>query len=840
MWRISLASLRIRPGRFIGTALAVLVATGFLATSLITGDSLATALGDNASSQLDGVDAAVRGTELDEDVATADPDGGVTIDYEGERPPVPADVLSAVESVAEVDAAAGTLTGSVDILDDDGDPVEEAIGGQAWIDADRLNPFTIEDGAAPDTAGQVTLDADSADELSLAIGDELTVATGDGTQTVQLVGITTFGGVAASSDAGDLLVVDDDAFTWFAEGSEEFDSILVAAADMSQEDLVAALTDAVDDDLEVISGDDLRDEAASASAAIAKQLGLGLQGFAYVALFVGIFIIYNTFSVTVAQRLKEFALLRAVGASAHQVARAVRFEALAIGLVASLLGLVIGVALVAALLALVPAVGDLVGSTSGGVHVEATSVAQVLFVGVVVTVLSAWIPASRAGKTRPIEALRDSQVDEISAHRSRGVAGAALAGTGVVAVLVGSFLTVMPLLLGGPILLILGVLVAGPALASAFAGLLGRPLRAVGGAATDLALENVTRNPMRTATTANALVIGVFLVVFVTTAGGAVGDWAEEQVSKLSGADLTVQSDSGQLPDEVVDGVDDVESVDEVVAVRGDVGALEDGGVVAAADLAPATDHLGLTLEEGTIELSDDEIVVSDVVDATIDDTVSVLFADGTTRDLTVVGRTGFSLDFAASAFVSPELAQEVDPDGNPTLLAITVEEGTAESVDEELESLVAGYSTISVTPGNLFGELIGGLFDFMISAVNGLLAVAVLIAVFGIVNTLVLSLAERYHEIGVLRAVGMSKRQLRSEIRIEAVLVSTLGTLTGIVLGLFVAWGVTRPIFSGASWPTGAIALIVLGGILIGVLASLIPAHQAARLEPVEAMRYE
>jgi putative ABC transport system permease protein len=840
MWRISLASLRLRPGRFIGTALAIIVATGFLATALIARDSLGSALRDNASGQLEGVDAAVRGVELEEDSASTNAESGVTVVFAGERPAGPAAIQSTVESVSEVGEAAGTVEGSVDILGEDGQAVEESIGGRAWISVDALNPFDVVEGAAPAAEGEVALDRGTTDELDLAIGDDVTLATGDGTQTARLVAITTFGDVDASSPSGDLLVTDDDAFAWFAAGREEFDTILVSSPDGDQEQLVAALAAEVGGDLEVVSGDELRDEAGSASAEIANQLGTGLQAFAYIALFVGVFIIYNTFSVTVAQRLKEFALLRAVGASDKQVARTVRLEALAIGLVASLGGILVGLALMGALLAFVPAVKDFAGSAPVSLRLGLTSVIQVLLVGLVVTVLSAWVPARRAGRTRPIEALRESAVDEASSHRTRGLVGGVMAGVGAVALVAGSMLTVMPMLVGGPVLLIVGVLVAGPGLASAYATVVGRPLRKVGGVSTDLAVENVTRNPLRTATTANALVIGVFLVVFITTAGGAVGDWAVEQLASLSGADLTVQADSGRLPDEVVDGASQVDGVVEVVALRGDVGALEIGGVVASTDLKAATDHLGLGLTEGSIDLSNDQVVVSDIVEVSVGDDLTVLFADGSSRDLEVIGRTGFSLDIAADAFISPELADEVDPGGSPTMLAITVEEGTAESVDEDLETLVASYSTVTVVPGNFFAEIVGSLFDFMITAVNMLLGVAVLIAVFGIVNTLVLSLSERYHEIGVLRAIGMSKRQLRSEIRIEAILVSVLGTLTGVILGLFVAWGVTRPIFGGASWPVGPVAIILVGGVLIGVLASLIPARLASRLKPVEAMRYE
>jgi putative ABC transport system permease protein len=846
---LTLANLRAKPGRFIATMLAIIVGTGFLAGTLVLSDSLGPALKSNAESALKGVDAAVE-PRLESDQRQARRGAAI------QTSSLPAGLLTTVQQAEGVQAAAGNLSAPINVLGPSQTTQLKHANGTLWVSVPALNPYRIVSGRAPLAAGQIAVDQETANSKHWSLGTSLDLATASGTRRATVVGISRYGQRASSTANGDILISRPDAFSQLGAGQQLYDTIYVQArSGVTEDQLVANLSKAIGTQYTVQTGDDLRTQAAADTAALVSFIGTALQIFAWIALGVSVLIIYNTFSIVVAQRVREFALLRALGAQGPQVRHAVWVEAIVVGLVASAIGVVVGVGLFLLLLAVVPILKNITSSGGVGLVISPTSVIEVLIVGLVVTLVSATVPAFRAARTRPMEALRIALVDQSGTSRLRGIIGLVTIGLGAV-VLLGGMAAKQGLLVAlGPILLFLGTLIAGPVLARGFASAVGAVLGRFG-MPSRLAVSNTRRNPSRTATTANALVIGMFLVVFVTAAGGAIRDYAVNALSQFSTADLTVSSSSSGLSPTLQRRIHATAGIQSAVPIYGGIGRLVGSDEnrlssrVSAADPEQVANELKVKSDTGDLAtLADDEIAVPlppgnarRRAGPPPGSTVTVVFKNGVTKTFKVAVETEFSLDIT-SDLVSTRAAQAADPDLLPTTMAIIVKPGQLDSVKNRLDQETAAYSTVSVNPGNEIALLIKSFFNAIISSVNALLAFAIAIAVFGIVNTLILSVTERTPEIGLLRSVGMSRRQLQRTIRSESVILAADGTVLGMVFGLFVAWAVTQPLFTGSqsfSWPWRELGVIALIGLAIGLLASLIPAWRAARIDILDAVATE
>jgi putative ABC transport system permease protein len=405
--------------------------------------------------------------------------------------------------------------------------------------------------------------------------------------------------------------------------------------------------------------------------------------------------------------------------------------------------------------------------------------------------------------------------------------------------------------------LFLGVIVGGPVLATVFASLARVVVRPFPGAALRVGVENVQRNPRRSATTALALVIGVFLVVLVTAGGGAIRDYVVGRLGELGGADVTVMAPDGVPPEysrrlRATDGVESAADVYYdvgVVPVEG--GGRRGGGEVPASGVDYADiGAVGLTATEGDLaSLGPDDAVVPDFgpqnPGPALGEPITVTFHNGAERTLRVGARV--QLAFPPTALVPAAVVRSAVPSAQPTQLSVKARSGKGQAVSDAATRLAREFAGIDVLPGLAFVQIIKGFFNLIITAVNGLLSVAVVVALFGIVNTLVLSVAERTREIGLLRAVGMTRRQLAASIRLEAVVVSLLGAAVGLVFGLFAAWCLTRPILNQEgqaatpfSWPVTQLGLILVLAVVVGVLASLVPAWRASRMSIIEAVTVE
>ncbi len=838
--QIAWRNVRANPVRFLGTVLAVVLATTFLSAALTARDSLSGALESNAIASLGDVDLAVDGY-LDED------DPGAQFEPE---PGVPVDVVDEVAGLEGVDEAIGQASGEVELP---GLVAGSPTPASGWVVvASPLTTWNITDGRLPSAAGEIAVDEDTANELDLSLGDTVALATAGGPVDATVVGTSVFGEVMARG-LRDVLVspADGDAVADLDEGGWDIllidlsDDADVAAVTTEVEAAATTATAALDGGgLEVLTGDELREREAGEAGSLADGLGIGLQIFAYLALVIGALIIFNTFTTVVAQRTREFALLRAIGTSARQVRRAVRLEALVVAVVASAIGTLLGIALVAVAIAVVPAVGNFATFSVGPL-----SILQVMVSGIVVTMVSAFIPAWRASRTRPVEAMRDADPTIKPVSRVRGLIGLAAMALGGVAVGIGSAISNWWAMGVGSVLLFVGVLVAGPTLVSLLARLLRRPLSRLS-IADELAVAEVDRNARRTAATANALVIGVFLVVFATSAGGALRDFAVDQIGELSGADVSVASFTNQpLDDELVTRISDVDGLVDVAQVNATVGfGSVDIGFgqdlpVAGVDM-DAFDVLGLTVEQGAVDAAGLTVAEEIALGAglAVGDVVAVEFLNGETVDLEVVALTGFSFD-VPPASMDLATARELSGEDLPvTSLAAQYDpDADQDQVRADIEAITDEYAGVELLDANQFVTLVRTFFNFLLSAVSALLGVAIVIALFGILNTLVLAIAERTRELGLLRSVGMTRRQLRRMIRTEAVITSVVGTSIGAVLGLAIAFALTRVALEGAfTWPWVELGVTMVAGVVTGVLASLFPAWRAARMNALEAIRTE
>jgi putative ABC transport system permease protein len=848
-----MANLRARPVRFLATFLAIVVGTGFLAGTMVLSDSLGPAVKSNALVALHGVDAAVepllgtpavgargRGESLSEST-------------------IPAPLLQTVRRAQGVKAAAGNLTGSLDVLQD-GTRVLHAATGSVVVHYPALSAYRFVEGKAPHRSGDVAIDQRTSERKHWPVGTHLELATASGSHDVTIVGLTRYGDEPASSARGDIVVSEADGFSFLAAGTRAYDSIYVSGAPgVSQQQLVQSISAEVGDRYKVQTGDQVRSDAAGDVADIASVLGVVLQVFAYVALFVGIFIIYNTFSIVVTQRVREFALLRAVGARGAQLGWAVVLEALVVGIVASAIGMLAGIGLFLLFGKAVPVVADLVGTGGIGLHVHVERVVEVILVGTIVTVVSAAIPAFRAGRTKPLAAMRTAAVDRSGTNRFRAVVGLIAIALGAVLLVTGMALSSGAfsglLIGGGPVLLFIGVLIGGPVLARGFASGVGAILGRFG-ASSRVAVANAKRNPGRTASTANALIIGMFLVVFVTAAGGALRDWIVSRADQLTGADLSVVTSSGAIPTDLQARIRSTPGVRSSTALYDGVGEVGVGGTadgrardrVSAGNFGEVAKVLDVTSLQGDLaSLRDDQVALSArgpgrADAAEIGRPVDITFRNGVVRHFTVGAVLKFNFDLSGY-LVSSTAALDADPQLEINKISLDVAPGQLDSVQTRLDDLTASYSTIQVLPGNYVAQFVKSAFNFIIASVNALLAFAVAMAVFGIVNTLILSVTERTPEIGLLRSVGMTRRQLRTSVRAESVILAADGTFVGMAFGLFVAWAVTQPLFTGSesfSWPWREMGVIALIGVLIGMVASLVPAWRAARIDILDAIASE
>ena len=839
MLQLAWRGVRHNTGRYIATLIAITTGVAFFAATGFLGDRVIDALEGDVDRQFGAVDAAV--------VADDAPDSEGT-DFAGQLR-IAGNIADEIASLPEVDAIAGDLTGSVAFLGADGSTFADDAVGRLWVEDEELNPVDVTEGSAPEGQGEIAVDRGLAADEKLSVGDDVTLLTLAGEFPVTVVGITKFGDSDAVDGSGTVSISPIDAFDWLNSGHVEYTELHVRGS-ASESDIQEAVEPVAPRGFVVQTGDDFRQDKRDAVGGIGRALKTGLQSFAVLALFVGAFVIYNTFSVIVAQRLRELAVLAAVGATPKQIKRSLRYEGLVIGLVGSALGVAVGFALTLFLGFILDRFG--ISLPGSGIKVSPNVVIQGVVAGTLITVLSVMIPARRAARTEPIEAIRQAAVEGAVLSRRRVIWSSALMAGGVI-----GLFTVGGAVLGlAAIALFVGVIVAGPMIAVG-ASHVARPLLAGLGLEGRLAADNTSRNPQRTATTSNALLIGVFLVTLVTVAGTSVKDFAVEKINELSTADYIIESTGGTIDDALVADLQEVEDVELVVPFRRESVTIDGrASALTTADFETMTQVTTIEFVEGSFdELGPDQIVLvelglspdtdDDQTEAVgVGSTVTLVDSAGDTVDLEVSGLVKANLDtLRTGSFVATDTFDGFVGDTAPTVAFIEIKSGAQTDTEDAIDDLTARRPDITVTEGNVFGQLVGSIFDFLITAVNGLLLMSVVIALIGIVNTLSLSILERRRELGLLRVVGMVDKRVQRMVRIESILISAIGTISGVALGLVMAIGLVTSInrLSDAgialTIPWLMLLVVLLLGVLLGFLASLIPARRSTRLDVLDAI---
>lgn len=845
MLRATLKDLWARKIRLLTTSAAVLLGVAFMAGTLVLTDTVSRTFDDVFADVNRGTDGYVR--------AKATVEGSFGGD---QRPRVDDSLVATVAGVDGVALARGETLGYAQIVGRDG----EALGspgfgaptfGGVWAD-DEINPFALAEGAAPVGDHEAVIDRKSAKDGDLAVGDRATILTPEPIE-VTIVGIASFGTIDSPGGASFVGMADAAAQRWFGEPGTYDGVAVVAGGGVTQEELRDRIAAVLPDGHEAITGATLTEENKDGIEQGLSFFRSILLAFASIALFVGSFIIYNTFGIIVAQRTKELALLRALGASRRQVLRSVLLEATSIGIVASALGMAVGVAVAGALKTLLAAAG--MDIPAGGVVVSTTTIVTAFVAGTSVAVTSAYFPARRAAKIPPLAAMRDVAVDQTNASKRRVVGGVALLLVGASALYLGLMTDVgtpLSMVAIGALLQFAGVVVLGPVLATPITRVLGAPLPRLKGMTGVLATQNATRNPRRTASTAAALIIGVALVGFITVFASSATKSINQVIDDRFTADAIVDSGSfggGGFSPQLANDLRALDEIETVASMRFTPAVVNGNSTYVMALSETADDVFDLGVATGTYaDLGTDGIAVNETYaeenDLVLGDPVVVQLTEGGPQQLTV--RMTFTDEvLGGSYFVGLGLLDAFAPDQfDSSVFVVGRDDVSAAELVDGIEKVAASYPTANVKDIAGFKESRAAQFQTMVNLIYGLLGLAIVIALLGIANTLALSVHERTRELGLLRAVGMTRAQVRSTVRWESVLIALLGTALGLALGLFFGWIMSRALrsqgFTAFSVPIVRLLVISILAAVAGVVAAIWPARRASRLNVLEAIAFE
>src|SRR3954469_14998577 len=847
MIAVALKGLLGRKVRALLTALAVVIGVMMVSGTLVLTDTMQRAFDGIFSASYEKTDAVIAGKEI----VKGSQSGAAT---------VPESLLAKVRALPEVKAAGGTIapiaSNRAEIFGRDGKALGSGgaprfgLGNDASLP--QFSPLKLKTGQWPEGPGQVALDADTAAGQHFKVGDRVTVATLGAKHRYEVTGIATFGGLNTLGGAT-IAIWDLPTAQTLLDKRGRFDGISIAAEDgTSAAELIRAVQPLVPASLEVKNSEEQAAADAKDTNVIVKAIRYFLLGFGAIALFVGAFVIFNTLSITVAQRTREFATLRTLGASRKQVLRSVVIEGLVIGLLASVVGLFAGFGLAKLLTAIG---GDL---PEAGMVFALRTVLVSLALGTVITVLASIVPARRATRVPPIAAVREGSTLPPSRFAAHSLKTAiALSAAAVAAICVGVFASgigtlAVVLLLGiGILALFVGVAFAAPHMVKPLTRLVGLPARRSGGIAGELANANSVRNPSRTASTAAALMIGLTLVTVVAVLGAGMRNTVESAVTDQVTAPYILNGNDGE-PFEAAEG-DALARVPGVTAtshVRTDK-ALVAGKEQGVTGVDPATiarfyrfDWPAASAPAAARLATDGALVTqtyADDHDLKVGDPLPIQTASGDKLTVAVRG-----------IYDPPEIEQMLGPISiglpafdkafpQPKNLFTFLDAGP--DAHQALTTASADFSDADVHTGAAFANDYTKGFASFLNFLYVLLAFSVVVSLFGMVNTLVLSVFERTRELGMLRTIGMTRRQARRMIRHESVITALIGAALGLPLGIFLAGLVTQALSKydiAFSIPLPELVAFTLVAILAGLAAAIMPARRASRLNVLDALHYE
>jgi putative ABC transport system permease protein len=844
MLRATVKSLLGRKLRLLMSTFAIVLGVAFVGGSLIFSDTLGRSFTALFASTVG--DVVVR-------PAGATGAGASTVT-------IPASVVDDLEDTPGAARVDGNVTAfGVYVVDKDNKVVggqgPPAIGGN-YSDAPAghgLQGLTLIAGEPPSGPDEVVLDAKTAGRSGYYVGQRVRIVTASEQALLEpkLVGILDFPDGGSLNGATFAAFDTPTAQQLFLDGEDAFSDLWVTADDgVSQSRLRDAVAERLGDDYDAVTGDQAADEGASDLLEAISFLRTFLLIFAGISLVVGAFLIINTFSILVAQRSRELALLRALGASKRQVTRSVLFEAFLVGLVGSTLGLGLGVLLAMAIRSLFANFGlDLTGQA---LIFAPRTVLACYVVGVVVTMAAAWLPARRTARIAPVQALRDDVALPETSIRRRMLAGLVMIVVGAAAMGIGLFGDVPRggYVLGlGMLLVLLGVTAVSPVLSRPFLGAAQATYRRLFGAVGNLAGQNSLRNPRRTTATASALMIGLALAGTMAILGDSAKASVDQTIEENFVGDYVVSSVFGEPFSASIAGrMAAVEGVDRVVRQRWGQ-AERDGDFFGIAGIDPAdADFLGIEMlsgslddfVDGTILVDEDWAAEEDLV---VGDTYTLEKTPRGELELRVAGIYAENpvIVFATVTTLATLKAQGYPPSDNALILDAT---DNSAALQARLDQVVEELPIVTVKDQAAFADEQRAPIDQLVLMIFALLGLALVIAVLGIVNTLALSVIERTREVGLLRAIGMSRRQLRAMITLESVVIAVLGAVLGVVLGICfgiaMMYAVRDQGLEVISLPWVQLAVFLAASVVVGVLAAVFPSRRAGRLDVLRAIATE
>ena len=851
MKRVALKGLAGRKLRSVLTALAIVLGVAMVSGTFILTDTIQKGFDTISRRSYENTDAVITGkVAFDDDESAA--------------ASFPADVLTGVEQLPEVASATGVIEDEAGLVGRDG----KTIGGGAAprlafsVDPEsdqRFNPLALVAGSWPVGRNEIAIDRTTAENGDFEVGDTIRVAARGPVRSFEISGLAEFADV--SIGGATIAVFDVPTAQELFEKEGKLDVIRLAGSPgVSEAQLVDAVRPLLPETAQARSSEAQVQEETDATGEFLNFLRTALLAFAGIALFVGSFVIANTLSITIAQRMRELATLRTLGASRRQVLGSVLLEALVLGIIASVIGLAVGLGLAQGLNALFGTFGIDLPET--GTVLAARTVVVSLLVGVIVTVLASLRPALRATRIQPIAAVREGatlppgRLARFGPATALGVIGLSVAilAFGVFA---GGLATATRLLsLGlGCLLLFVGVALIAPRLVRPLALVVGWPAARFGGAAGTLARENSMRNPARTAATAAALMIGLALVTFVAIFAQGIKKPFDDAVDTLFVADYALIGDEAfsPTPPAAGDAAATATGVEVVSGVReGDGRAFGKEVLVSAVD-RNATEVLAFDWIEGSDDvaaaLGRNGAFVKDKFaedrGLSIGSKIQLKVPTGETLSLNVLGV--FDEPTGGSPFgeitISTATFDSVYQQPTNLMTFVNMRGGVSDANTSRLEEAVSTFPDVTAVTADEFKTAAEGPINDLLNMLYVLLGLSVIISVFGIVNTLVLTVFERTRELGMLRAVGMTRRQVRRMIRHESIVTSLIGATLGIGVGAFLALLVTRALDDQGivfAVPFGSLATFVAAAVVVGFLAAILPARRAARLNVLQALQYE
>jgi putative ABC transport system permease protein len=854
--RVALRGLAGRKLRAVLTALAIVLGVSMISGTLVLTDAIDRAFDRIFVESYAGTDAVVTSAESD-------------ISFEGESataPPFSEDVLEQVRGVSSVDAAVGSVfeETAVKIIDREGDPISgnaPTFGFGLDSSVPRFNPLELKEGRWPSGPDEVVIDSGTAEDEEYGVGERVPVSSFAALREFEVVGIAQYPGVESIGGAT-FAVFDVPTAQRLLDKVGQLDAISVAAeGTTTPEQLVRDLEQELPKTVQVRTGVEQADEDSGEIATFTNIIRYFLLSFGFVALFVGAFVIFNTLSMTVAQRTRELATLRTIGASRRQLLGSVMIEAFVIGLFASLTGLFLGLLLAVGLNELFKLLEVELPTTS--LRLTTGAIIASLAVGIIITLLAGLAPALRATRVPPISAVREgatlppSRFSRYWPYVAGVLIAIAVATLGYS--LFADDVDIIQRLLAiavGVLALFVGVALLSSWLVRPLAAVVGWPARRAGGAAGRLANNNSLRNPGRTAATAAALMIGIALVTFVAVLGAGMRDSNRAAIEDQIRADLIITSEDGYSP--FVAGATgaarEAETVQVATEVREEIASVGGSGKdVSGIDPGLITTGYAFDWIEGSDatlrELGQNGAIVwedfAEDEELAVGDTFTVQAPGGKSAELQVKGIVDPPPFYPLLGTVTiPKRTFDslFDVERNQFTF-LKVAGGPTEANKDAVDAAVAEYPDARVQTRQEWIDKEDREFQQLLQMLYVLLALSVIVSIAGIINTLVLAVFERTRELGMLRAVGMTRRQVRRMIRHESIITALIGAALGLPLGIFLGALIVRSLDQYEvqfKIPTFQLGVFAVVAVIVGILAAILPARRAARLNVLRALQYE